>query len=115
MAAKRPSIGTVNDMFKARAGRDLNDNTSRQLMAILILADALNRAGSTDGTKLRDALAATDIPGDQTIMPWKRLKFDAEGQNESADPVLIQYLGGKFVTVFPTEVAIAPAKWPMNG
>ncbi len=115
MAAKRPSIGVVNDMFKARAGRDLNDNTSRQLMAILIVADALNRAGSTDGTKLRDALAATDIPGDQTIMPWKRLKFDAEGQNDFADPVLIQYLGGKFVTVFPADVAIAAAKWPMNG
>ena len=115
MAAKRPSIGKVNDMFKARAGRDLNDNTSRQLMAILILADALNRAGSTDGTKLRDALAATDIPGDQKIMPWKRVKFDAEGQNETADPVLIQYLGGKFVTVFPADVAVAAAKWPMNG
>ena len=66
-------------------------------------------------TKLRDALAATDIPGDQTIMPWKRLKFDAESQNETADPVLIQYLGGKFVTVFPSEVAVAAAKWPMNG
>jgi branched-chain amino acid transport system substrate-binding protein len=45
MASKRPSIATVNDMFKARAGRDLNDNTSRQLMAILILADALEPGG----------------------------------------------------------------------
>ncbi|NGX99447.1 MAG: amino acid ABC transporter substrate-binding protein, partial [Candidatus Afipia apatlaquensis] len=49
------------------------------------------------------------------IMPWKRIKFTAEGQNYDADPVLLQYLGGKFVTVFPEQAAIAEPKWPMNG
>jgi branched-chain amino acid transport system substrate-binding protein len=115
LAAKRPSVGKVNDMFKARAGRDLNDNTSRQLTCVLVLADAIDRAKSTDGEKIRAALAATDTPGEQTIMPWKRVKFTAEGQNDDADPVLLQYLGGKFITVFPAQAAIAEAKWPMNG
>jgi branched-chain amino acid transport system substrate-binding protein len=115
LAAKRPSVGKVNDMFKARANRDLNDNTSRQLTAILVLADALDRAKSTDGEKIRAALAATDTPGEKTIMPWKRIKFTPEGQNDDADPVLLQYLGGKFVTVYPAQAAIAEPKWPMNG
>jgi branched-chain amino acid transport system substrate-binding protein len=115
MAAKRPTIGKVNEMFKVRAGRDLNDNTSRQLTAVLIIADAIDRAKSTEGDKIRDALAATNTPGDQTIMPWKRIVFSPEGQNEDADPVLLQYLGGKFVTVYPESVAIAAAKWPMSG
>ncbi|WP_315837210.1 ABC transporter substrate-binding protein [Bradyrhizobium prioriisuperbiae] len=114
MAQKRPSILKVNEMFKARAGRDLNDNTSRQLMAVLVLADAIDRAKSADGEKIRAALAATDIPGDRTIMPWKRVKFGADGQNVDADPVLIQYIGGKFVTVYPTSVAVAEPLWPMN-
>jgi branched-chain amino acid transport system substrate-binding protein len=114
MAAKRPSILKVNEMFKVRAGRDLNDNTSRQLMAILVLADAIDRAKSTDGEKIRDALAATDIPGDRTIMPWKRVKFGPDGQNADADPVLIQYAGGKFVTIYPSAVAVADPLWPMN-
>ncbi|MGO4711696.1 ABC transporter substrate-binding protein [Bradyrhizobium sp. 2TAF24] len=114
MAQKRPAILKVNEMFKARAGRDLNDNTSRQLMAILVLADAIDRAKSTDGEKIRAALAATDIPGDRTIMPWKRVKFGADGQNADADPVLIQYIGGKFVTIYPTAVAVAEPLWPMN-
>lgn len=115
LAAKRPSVGKVNDMFKARANRDLNDNTSRQLTAILVLADAIDRAKSTDGEKIRAALAATDTPGEKTIMPWKRIKFTAEGQNDDADPVLLQYLDGKFVTVYPEQAAIAEPKWPMNG
>ena len=114
MASKRKSIAIVNDMFKARANKDLNDNTSRQLMALLILADAIDRAKSVDGPKIRDTLAATDIPGERTIMPWKRAHFDAEGQNPDADPVLIQYVGGKFVTIFPPSVAVAEPVWPMN-
>lgn len=114
LATERPFIGTVNDMFKKRADRNLDDNTSRQLMGMLVLADAINRAGSTNGVKIRNALAATNIPGDQTIMPWSKVAFNAEGQNTYADPVLLQYVEGKFVTIYPQDVAVAPAIWPMN-
>jgi len=116
LAAKRPMVGKVNDMFKAKAGgKDLNDNTSREFMAMIALAEGINRAGSTDGEKIRAALAATDIPGDKTIMPWKRIKFDATGQNNDCDPVLLQYIGKKFVTIFPEQAAIAKPLWPMKG
>ena len=114
LAAKRPMVGKVNDMFKARANKDINDNTSREFMATLVLADAINRAKSTDGEAIRAALAATDIPGDKTIMPWKRVKFDETGQNNDCDPVLLQYVGKKFVTVFPAQAAIAEPVWPMK-
>lgn len=114
LAAKRPTVGLVNAMFKAKTGKDLNDNTSREFMATIILADAINRARSTDGAKIRDALAATEIPGEMTIMPWKRVKFDENGQNNDADAVLLQWLGDKFVTVYPTALAIADPKFPMS-
>jgi branched-chain amino acid transport system substrate-binding protein len=107
-------VGKINEMFKTRSGKDFNDLTSRQFMGLIILADAISRAKSTDGEKIRDALAATDIPGEQTIMPWKRVKFDEMGQNNDADPVLLQYVGGKFVTIFPPQAAIAEAIWPMK-
>ncbi|HMN72128.1 MAG TPA: ABC transporter substrate-binding protein [Rhodoblastus sp.] len=116
LAAKRPMVAKVNDLFKAKAGgKDLNDNTSREFMAMITLADGINRAGSTDGEKIRAALAATDIPGDKTIMPWKRIKFDETGQNNDCDPVLLQYVGKKFVTIFPESAAIAKPLWPMKG
>jgi branched-chain amino acid transport system substrate-binding protein len=83
-------------------------------MGLIVLADAINRAKSTDGEKIRAALAATDIPGEQTIMPWKRVKFDEMGQNNDADPVLLQYIGGKFVTISPPQGAVAEAVWPMK-
>ena len=114
LVAKRPMVGKVNDLYKARAGKDLNDNSSREFMAMVVLADAINRAKSTEGEAVRAALAATDIPGDRTIMPWKRVKFDATGQNNDCDPVLLQYVGKKFVTIFPAQAAIAEAIWPMK-
>jgi branched-chain amino acid transport system substrate-binding protein len=114
LAAKRPMVGKINDMFKEKSGKDLNDYSSRQFMALILMADAINRAKSTDGEKIRDALAATDIPGEQTIMPWKRVKYDEMGQNNDADPVLLQYVGGKFVTIFPPQAAVAEATWPMK-
>jgi branched-chain amino acid transport system substrate-binding protein len=114
LAAKRPMVGKINDMFKEKSGKDLNDYSSRQFMSLIVMADAINRAKSTDGDKIREALTATDIPGEQTIMPWKRVKFDEMGQNNDADPVLLQYVGGKFVTIFPPQAAVAEATWPMK-
>lgn len=114
LAAKRPMVGKINAMFKEKSGKDLNDFSSRQFMSLIVMAEAINRAKSTDGDKIREALTATDIPGENTIMPWKRVKFDEMGQNNDADPVLLQYVGGKFVTIFPPQAAVAEALWPMK-
>jgi len=114
LAAKRPMVGKINAMFKEKSGKDLNDFSSRQFMGLIVMADAINRAKSTDGDKIREALVATDMPGETTIMPWKRVKFDEMGQNNDADPVLLQYVGGKFVTIFPPQAAVAEAIWPMK-
>jgi branched-chain amino acid transport system substrate-binding protein len=114
LAAKRPMVGKLNAMFKEKSGKDFNDLTSRQFMGLIVMAEAINRAKSTEGEKIRDALAATNIPGEQTIMPWKLIKFDDMGQNNDADPVLLQYIGGKFVTISPPQAAVAEATWPMK-
>ena len=114
LAEKRPMVGKINEMFKAKSGKDFNDYSSRQFMGLIVMADAINRAKSTDGEKIREALVATDMPGEQTIMPWKRVKFDDMGQNNDADPVLLQYVGGKFVTIFPSQAAVAKPIWPMK-
>jgi branched-chain amino acid transport system substrate-binding protein len=114
LAAKRPMVGKINDLYKAKSGKDFNDYSSRQFMGLIVMAEAINRAKSTDGDKIREALVATDLPGEQTIMPWKRVKFDETGQNNDADPVLLQYNGGKFVTIAPPQAAVAEAVWPMK-
>ena len=106
----RPAIQPVNAMLKARIGKDLTDNTSRVIVALQVLADALQRAGSTEPQALRTALLETDIAGDQTIMPWRGVRFDQTGQNVACTPVVQQVNGGKYQTVYPFDIApIAPA------
>ncbi len=46
-----------------------------------MLADAINRAGSTDPAKIRDALKATDLKADQMVPGYDGVKFDDKGQN----------------------------------
>ncbi len=107
----RPAIAPVNALFKAKANKDLNDNTSREFTGLQVLADAINRAGSTKAADIRTALVATDVPGNQLIMPWKGVHFDAEGQNEKATPVIQQVVSGTYVTVYPAENAVREPAW----
>ena len=107
----RPAIAPVLAMFRTKAGKDLNDNTSRQVVGVQVLADAINRAGSAKPDDIRKALVATNIPGDQTIMPWKGVRFDETGQNQDATPVIQQVEGGVFHTVYPAAVAVQDPVW----
>jgi branched-chain amino acid transport system substrate-binding protein len=107
----RPAIALVNGLYHSHNNKDLNDNTSREITAILVLADAINRSGTGKPEDIRKALVATDIPGNQTIMPWKGVKFDKTGQNIEGTPVIAQVTGGVYHTIWPFDVAVQPAVW----
>ena len=78
----------------------------------MTLLDALNRARSTDPEKVRAALAATNIPSDQLILPYRGIKFDASGQNELVRPILMQVQKGKYCTIYPFELASCDVLYP---
>ena len=107
----RPAIPAVNGMYRAKTNKDLNDNTSRQIVAVQVLADAIDRAASTKPEDIRVAMTKTDIPGDQTIMPWKGIKFDSTGQNTEATPVIQQIKDGVYHTIYPFDIAVQAPVW----
>ena len=78
-----------------------------------MLADALQRAASTEPEAIRAALAATDIKGSALIMPWAGVKFDATGQNTLGSGILVQIIDGKYQTVWPFAIAAHDVVWPM--
>jgi branched-chain amino acid transport system substrate-binding protein len=101
VAGAKPALKTVNDLFKAKNGKDLNGNNARALQAILVLANAINRAGSTDPEAIRKAIAATDLSADQVVMPWSGVKFDDKGQNTKGAGLILQMKGPGYQTVWP--------------
>ena len=108
-----PMLVKVNELFKKHSnGRDLSDNSARSFTGFMVLLEALNRAGSTDPEKLRAALIATDIPADQLIVPYRGVKFDANGQNELVQAILMQAQKGKYCTIYPFELASCEVLYP---
>jgi branched-chain amino acid transport system substrate-binding protein len=57
----------------------------------------------------RAAFAALDIAEGGLANGWG-LRFDERGQNQRAWPVLLQWQGGRLVTVAPVEAAVAPLR-----
>ncbi|MBI4736590.1 MAG: ABC transporter substrate-binding protein [candidate division NC10 bacterium] len=114
LAAKKPLIPVINDMFKKLSGgRDISDVPARALTGFLTLADAINRARSTDPGAIQKALRETNIPADQLIMPWTGVKFDEKGQNAGVRAILQQLQGGSYHTVYPFELASKEPMYPL--
>jgi branched-chain amino acid transport system substrate-binding protein len=116
-AAGKPGSVTykINELFKAKTGHEMDDTSARDMQAMFVLADAINRAASTDPEKIRAALAATDLKPDQLMMGYKGVKFDQTGQNVLAATYLIQLQGKDYVAVWPERSATAKLEWPMKG
>ena len=105
----------VDQMFKAKYGRDLDDTSARWMQGFLVLADAINRAGSTDPEKIQAALKATDLKPDQLMIGYNGVKFDETGQNMLASTFLIQLRGKQYVSVWPQDRATSKLELPMKG
>jgi branched-chain amino acid transport system substrate-binding protein len=105
----------VNAMFKAKYGRDLDDTSARWMQGFLVLADAINRAGSTEPAKIQAALRATDLKPEQLMIGYRGVKFDETGQNTLSATYLIQLQGKDYKSVWPEDRATAKLAWPMTG
>ncbi len=105
----------VNKLFHDKYGRDLDDTSARWMQGLFVLADAINRAGSTDAEKIREALTETDLKADQLMIGYHGVKFDETGQNSLASTFLIQLKGKQYVSVWPENLATDKLELPMKG
>jgi branched-chain amino acid transport system substrate-binding protein len=113
LAKKNPLIKQVNDLYFSRYKANFTGNSSRTFTGLMTLADAINRAGSTEPEAIRKALVETNIPGNKIIMPWKGIKFDQHGQNLYGSGILVQIIDGQYHTVWPFDLATRDVVWPM--
>ena len=105
----------INEMFKKKHNRDLDDTSARWMQGLFVLADGINRAGSTDPAKIQAALKATDLKQNQLMIGYQGVKFDETGQNVLASTYLIQLRGKEYVSVWPENLATHKLELPMKG
>lgn len=90
--------------YKEKYGEDMSVHAIYGYESIKVLADSLERAGSTDSEKLRDAIADTDYK-DTILAQNSSIKFDEKGENVNAAGVMVQIQNGVQKVVFPEEFA----------
>jgi branched-chain amino acid transport system substrate-binding protein len=103
-------FGTAKDYatgFKERFGEEAEYHSAEAAAACLALVMAVEKAGSSDPAKVREALAGLD-----TESFFGPIKFDPTGKNTTKPMSAIQIQGGKPITVYPKEQATAELRWP---
>jgi len=90
-------------------GKSFAYNVPLNYSNLLLLADAIERAGSADRKTIIEALNASTFAGH--IMPYGPTKF-VNGQNEGATPINTQIQGEDIKVIFPESVAEAKVNFP---
>jgi branched-chain amino acid transport system substrate-binding protein len=113
LANKKPLVGQVAELYQKKYNIPMGENTARSFSAPFVLADAFNRAKSTDPEAVVKALLATNMPGDQIINPWKGIQFDPKShQNIYASAMIVQIQDQAYYTVWPFDAASRDVVWP---
>jgi branched-chain amino acid transport system substrate-binding protein len=90
--SRDPAVQSFVSRFEKRYGLKPDTGMSLGYDAVMLLADAIKRAGSTNGTAIRDALAATkNFPG-----VTGRITIDAQ-RNAAKTAAIFTVRDGKFV------------------
>lgn len=101
----------VFEAYQKRFNAPMSSHSVQAYSAMMVLRDALERAGSPDRAKIREALARTNLA--DHILPQGPIQFDKTGENANAQPALLQNQGGKTVVVGPAPFAEARAVFPV--
>lgn len=111
----RPAVKQVNAEYEKRANKPIWDAPARAFTGMMVIADILNRAKSFAPEDILVAARATDIKGSDTIMPYRGVRFNDNGQNELANGLITQIQGGIHYPVWPKAIASKEAVFPAPG
>jgi branched-chain amino acid transport system substrate-binding protein len=117
IAGRNQVAKPVMELYEQQFGQPMTQVAAGSFTAVLVLAEAINRAGSVDPQRIRAALLNMDVPGRELIMPWSGVRFDTGHQNTAAAGVVEQRAGDQFRVVFPVELqkdTNQPPVWPLR-
>ena len=102
----KPGAKEANAKYKAKYGYNLAGEAVDAYLAMYVLKDALERAGSLDPAKIIKALAATNLTsGPGMIVGYDAVEFGKDGQNKHAALIMVQVndlgKGLERITVWP--------------
>jgi branched-chain amino acid transport system substrate-binding protein len=109
---KNPKTTAVAGEYSKRSGgKTFDTNSGYSYDAMLVVADVLERARSTEADAIVEALKKTNYT-DGLMQYGGPIVFNEVGDNPNAIPTMIQILGQKPVAVWPREAALQKFVFP---
>lgn len=106
---KLPGVQKFNDDYRSAYGNFPEQPAGSAYVCVQVLADAIQRAGTLNRDKVREAIASTNM---MTLMG--PMKFNANGRGEGKYlQIMSQWQNGKDELVWPKDQASAPLAYPM--
>lgn len=103
-----PGLEKFVEAYKAKYGSDPRSGHSlNNYVGAKAILQALGKAKGFEPDTIVDTIKAIDI-ADGTTATGYGIKFGENNQNERAKMTGMQWQGGKLVTVYPVEAAVAP-------
>lgn len=112
-AATDEDVADIRKRFEEKYGKPMETASVLSYQAVMVIAQALEEAGSDDPQDVRDAIA--DIEVDDPLLAFDGpITFDETGQNENATVIVMQTQGGKVEQVFPDQFATSKPVYPVK-
>lgn len=107
---KNPKVAELKKRVEAQ-GKFFAYEVFLTYAATQVLIDAIERAGSSKREAITAALASSTFANH--IMPYGPTKF-VNGQNEGAQPMMTQVVGGDIKVIFPTDFRETAPVFPLK-
>lgn len=107
---KNPKVAELKKRVEAQ-GKFFAYEVFLTYAATQVLIDAIERAGSSKRDAITAALASSTFANH--IMPYGPTKF-VNGQNEGAQPMMTQVVGGDIKVIFPTDFRETAPVFPLK-
>ncbi len=95
------------ELYRAKFDSDPDYHAASGTAAAIALQASIEKAGSLDSQRIRDALASLDM-----ITFYGRARFYQRGLNIYKPMVVQQIQDGKLVTVWPPDGSERPVRYP---
>lgn len=104
----------ISDLFKKHSGEPwITQDGLAGYGHTWIIKEALEKAGVADRVKVNEEIHKLDLTTGRAADTFPGgVKFDAAGRRTNAPVCIVQWQDAKPLTVYPTERAMATARWP---
>lgn len=108
-----PAVAAVEEIYKAKTDPSVpfDSDSIQEAVALFVLAQAIEKAGTLDIDTVRDVLYANEWESPLSL--GGKVAFIAGGQNVKAMSMQTQLQNGKYLLVYPPEYATNEVIYPM--